>query len=51
MHRFQNMSYKDIDAQLSISHKTVDYRIRQALKQLRIELKDYLPMIFPLLVY
>lgn len=51
MHRFQNMSYKDIAAQLGISHKTVDYRIQQALKLLRIELKDYLPMILPLLIW
>lgn len=45
MHRFQHMSYKEIGAQLGISHKTVDYRIQQALKLLRIELKDYLPII------
>ena len=50
MHRFQDMSYKEIGAQLGISHKTVDYRIQQALKLLRIELKDYLPMILPLLL-
>lgn len=30
---------------LQISPKTVDYRIQQALKQLRITLKDYLPQI------
>ena len=51
MHRFQNMSYKEIGTQLGISHKTVDYRIQQALKLLRIELKDYLPIILPFLMY
>lgn len=45
MHRLQHLSYKEIGAQLGISHKTVDYRIQQALKLLRIELKDYLPII------
>lgn len=29
----------------NISSKTVDYRIQQALKQLRKELKDYLPLL------
>lgn len=45
MHRFQNKSYKEIAADLGISHKTVDYRIQQALKLLRIKLKDYLPLL------
>lgn len=45
MHRFRNMTYKEIALQLKVSSKTVDYRIQQALKQLRIELKDYLPLI------
>lgn len=34
---------------LEVSPKTVDYRIQQALKQLRIDLKDYLPLLLPLL--
>ena len=46
MHRFDNKSYKEI---LQVSPKTVDYRIQQALKQLRITLKDYLPLILLLL--
>ena len=29
--------------------KTVDYRIQQALKQLRVDLKDYLPLLLPIL--
>jgi RNA polymerase sigma-70 factor (ECF subfamily) len=44
MHRFKNMSYKEIAGVMNISPKTVDYRIQQALKQLRIDLKDYLPL-------
>lgn len=50
MHRFGGMSYKEIAASLGVSHKTVDYRIQQALKQLRIDLKEYLPVIFPFFV-
>lgn len=44
MHRFDNKSYKEIAEILQVSPKTVDYRIQQALKQLRITLKDYLPL-------
>ena len=49
MHRFDNKSYKEIAEVLQVSQKTVDYRIQQALKQLRITLKDYLPLILLLL--
>ena len=49
MHRFENKSYKDIAEILQVSSKTVDYRIQQALKQLWITLKDYLPLILLLL--
>lgn len=49
MHRFRDMSYKEIAAALEISPKTVDYRIGQALKQLRSDLKEYLPLLFLLL--
>lgn len=45
MHRFDNKSYKEIAEILQVSPKTVDYRIQQALKQLRITLKDYLPLL------
>jgi len=45
MHRFKGMSYKEIAEQLQVSTKTVDYRIQQALKQLRHDLKDYLPLL------
>ena len=49
MHRFDNKSYKEIAEILQVSPKTVNYRIQQALKQLRITLKDYLPLILLLL--
>lgn len=44
MHRFKGMSYKQIAELLEVSPKTVDYRIGQALKLLREQLKDYLPV-------
>ena len=43
------MSYKEIAETLGVSPKTIDYRIQQALKQLRVDLKDYLPLLLPLL--
>lgn len=46
MNRFSKMTYQQIGDQLQISPKTVDYRIQQALKILRKELKDYLPLLF-----
>lgn len=49
MHRFWDMSYKEIAETLGVSPKTIDYRIQQALKQLRVDLKDYLPLLLPLL--
>lgn len=45
MHRFRNLSYKEATELLNVSPKTVDYRIQQALKILRVKLKDYLPLI------
>lgn len=45
MHRFENKSYKEIAEILQVSTQTVNYRIQQALKQLRVSLKDYLPLI------
>lgn len=45
MHRFKGMSYKEIAVQLQVSPKTIDYRIQQALKQLRRDLKDYSPLL------
>lgn len=45
MNRFQNKTYNEIAAQLHVSPKTIDYRIQQSLKLLRIKLKDYLPIL------
>lgn len=50
MHRFRDMSYKEIAETLGVSPKTIDYRIQQALKQLRADLKDYLPLLMPFLL-
>ncbi len=44
-HRFQHKSYEEIAKELNVSVKTVDYRIVQSLKILRIKLKDYLPIV------
>ena len=49
VHRFRDMSYKEIAETLGVSPKTIDYRIQQALKQLRTDLKDYLPLLLPIL--
>ena len=38
----------EIAEKLNVSSKTVDYRIQQALKLLRVELKDYLPLLMAL---
>ena len=45
MHRFENKSYKEIAELLQVSTQTVNYRIQQSLKLLRVSLKDYLPLI------
>lgn len=44
MHRFKQMSYKEIAEALNVSPKTVAYRIQQSLYLLREDLKDYLPI-------
>lgn len=46
MHRFEGKSYKEIALMLGVSPKTIDYRIQQALKNLRISLRDYLPAVY-----
>ena len=49
MHRFKDMTYKEIADELGVSVQTVNYRIGQALKLLSVELKDYLPLLLFLL--
>ena len=41
LHRFHDKTYQEIAIELNVSAKTVDYRIQQALKILRIQLKDF----------
>lgn len=50
MHRFKQMTYKEIAEALNVSPKTVAYRIQQALYLLREDLKDYLPIAILLLM-
>ncbi|MDR0668293.1 MAG: RNA polymerase sigma-70 factor [Prevotellaceae bacterium] len=44
MNRFEGLTHKEIAERLQVSPQTVNYRIGQALKCLRKELKDYLPL-------
>lgn len=43
MNRYQRMTHKEIAERLNVSPQTVNYRIGQTLKLLRIALKDYMP--------
>jgi RNA polymerase sigma-70 factor (ECF subfamily) len=45
LNRFENLTYKEIALKMDVSPKTVEARISKALKLLRSELKDYLPLI------
>ena len=45
LNRFQNMTYNEIAFKLGVSPKTIDYKIQQALKILRHELKEDLPLL------
>ncbi len=47
--RFEELKYKEIAAQLNISVKTVENQMGKALKIMRQELKEYLPLILLLL--
>ena len=49
MSRFGEMSNAAIAEKLEVSVKTVEYRITQSLKILRVKLKDYLPLLVFLL--
>jgi RNA polymerase sigma-70 factor (ECF subfamily) len=46
MNRFKKLTHREIAEQLNVSPQTINYRIGQALKILRKELKDYLPLFF-----
>lgn len=43
--RFENMTYYQIAEEMSVSSKTVEAYISKVLSVLRIELKDYLPLV------
>ena len=49
MHRFRQMSYKEIAHELGVSPQTINYRIVQALKLLRADLQNYLPLLLGIL--
>lgn len=44
--RFEELTYKEIAEKQKISIKTVEARLSRALRILRVELKDYLPVIY-----
>lgn len=46
MSRFEGLKYKEIAAHLSISIKTVESHMGSAMKDLRLEFKDYLHLAF-----
>lgn len=43
--RFENLTYKEIAQEMSVSPKTIEAYISRVLSVLRIELKDYLPIL------
>lgn len=45
MNRFENMTYNQIAKEMSVSPKTVEAYISKALTLLRIELKDWFPIV------
>lgn len=45
LNRVKEMTYNEIAKELALSPKTIDYRIQQALKLLRRDLREYLPML------
>mgnify|MGYP000893310974 CR=1 FL=1 len=49
MNRFESMKYREIAEKLQISEKTVEARMTRALKILRTDLNDYLPLLFTII--
>ena len=49
--RFENLTYAEIAEHLGLSIKTVDHHMLKALKILREKLKDYLPLLFWLMLF
>jgi RNA polymerase sigma-70 factor (ECF subfamily) len=50
MSRFEELKYLEIAAQLGLSIKTVETQMSRALKKLRVQLADYLPLMIWLLI-
>ena len=45
MSRFEELKYQEIADQLNLSIKTVENQMGKALKIMRVQLKEYLPLI------
>ncbi|EGJ71172.1 RNA polymerase, sigma-24 subunit, ECF subfamily [Bacteroides coprosuis DSM 18011] len=50
LNRLKNMTHKEIADYLDVSPQTINYRISQALKFLRGGLKEFLPLLLPLIL-
>ena len=48
--RFEELKYTEIAAQMGLSIKTVETQMSRALKKLRVQLADYLPLLIWLLI-